>query len=132
IKCSHVFDYLVELSVRQLRVDRQRENFTGRALGLRTASSFVTEVREAGLQVERQRIIDRAADPLLLEETLKLVTPRNAQRVLIENRLVGGINRRQRHAVDTLQSSGVICRIRAALGAPLSEMRELRAEHCGL
>ena len=48
-----------------LRIDRERDHFPGRCLGDRQAAALVAQMREAGLQVQGQRVVDRAADARL-------------------------------------------------------------------
>src|SRR5215831_18568781 len=94
IECPHVVDDLVELVGCELWIDGQRQHFRRRTLRLGVAPGLVAEVREAWLEVQRQRIVDRCADALRLEIILKLVPARDADRVLVEDRLVRRIDER--------------------------------------
>src|SRR5215212_2661889 len=69
----HGADDLVELRARQLRIDGEREHFVRGALRLGAAARLVVQVREAGLKVQRERVVDRRADAALLEMRLQLV-----------------------------------------------------------
>src|SRR5436309_72590 len=50
---------LVELRVRQLGIDGQREHFPRGPLALRALARLVTEVGETGLEMKRKGIVDR-------------------------------------------------------------------------
>src|SRR5207245_2180864 len=89
---SHPFDDFVQLALCQLRIDRQREDLFRRALGFGKRALLVAEVGKAGLQVERQWIVDRASDPAVLEETLKVIATIGANRVLVEYRFIGPLD----------------------------------------
>src|ERR1700761_2735396 len=62
IKSSDRRDDLVELVLCELWVDRQGQHFVRSALRFRTCTLLVAEVGEAGLQVQRQRVVDRCTD----------------------------------------------------------------------
>src|ERR1041385_6502685 len=59
--------------MRQLREPRERQHVPAGPLRLGQAAGFVAQMREAVLEVERHRIIDRAADALGLQVRLQLV-----------------------------------------------------------
>src|SRR5438045_1867363 len=92
IECSHAFGDLVQLALRQLRIDRQRKHLVRGALRFRTCALLVAEVGETGLQVELQRVVDRRSDSALLEETLKFVAAISPNRVLIEDRFIRALD----------------------------------------
>src|SRR5437868_5579874 len=96
IKCPNSAHDLIDLRLRQLRIDRQRQHFLCGAFRLGAASFFISQIGETGLKVQRQRIVNRASDAAILEKTLKLVALGDANRVLIEDRLVRGIDIRRR------------------------------------
>ena len=73
IKLPDGVGHVLELCLRQLGIDRQREHLARRLLGHREPAGLVAQVREARLEMQGHRIIDRAADPLRLEMRLKLV-----------------------------------------------------------
>src|SRR5215208_1890669 len=82
---AYACHHLVQLRLGELREDRQREHFLRRPFALGALAFAVPEVREAGLEVEWQRIVDGGPDTTLLEERLQRVAPRCANRVLIED-----------------------------------------------
>src|SRR2546426_1601943 len=84
---------------------------------------------EAVLEVQRDRIVDRAADALGLQVRLQLVAPLDAQRVLVEDVLIRGIDRRRLHLRQAGQRPGVIGRMLAAPGGPGREVRQLGEQH---
>ncbi len=102
----------------QFGIDRQREHFARGPLRLRARAGLIPEVREAGLEMQRQRVVHRRADAARLEVRLQLVAPLAAQRVLVEDRLVGRVDRRRPHLRHAGQRLGVIGRVRAPPGAP--------------
>ena len=68
--------------------------------------------------------------PLLLQKRLKLVAAVDADRVLVEDRLVGRIDERRRDAGEVREAPVVVVRgVGAPLGAPRREMRQLGAQH---
>src|SRR5262245_62519504 len=69
----------------QLAVDGNREALGRRALGVRKIALTMSEIREAGLQMERNRIVDLVADALLVEMTLQAVAIGDADHELIED-----------------------------------------------
>src|SRR5438034_7630107 len=83
---------------------------------------------EAVLEVQRDRIVDRAADALGLQVRLQLVAPLDAQRVLVEDVLVRGIDRRRLHLRQAGQRPGVIGRMLAAPGGPGRRSEEHTSE----
>src|SRR5688572_9362748 len=88
---AYARDDLVELRAREFREDGERHHLVRGLLGLRAGPFLVAEIREAGLQVERQRIVDRVPDPLRLQMVLERVALGHPDGVLIEDRLVRGI-----------------------------------------
>src|SRR6185369_6931173 len=122
-ECLDARHDFVELLTRQLREDRQRQHFLRGALTLGKLTFLVAEVREAGLEVQRERIVDRRADATFLEERLQRVAlaAGNAQRVLVEDRLVfrRDVRRRDRLCFDQLaEGHVVVCRVLATLRTP--------------
>src|SRR3954464_10117839 len=80
----------VELCARQFRKDGERKHFARGALTLGALTLAIPKVREARLQMERQRVVDGRPDSPVLEEGLQRITTsvRHANGVLIEDRLV--------------------------------------------
>src|SRR6185295_15672779 len=68
----------------QLAVNRNREAFIRRALGVRKFAAAIAEVREARLQVKGHRVVDLVADALLVEVPLERVASWGADHELIE------------------------------------------------
>ena len=62
-ECRNRIHDVLYLCFRQLRENRQRQRFLGSLLGLREVAGSVAQVREALLQVQRQRIVDLRARP---------------------------------------------------------------------
>src|SRR5207247_3044850 len=83
VESTDGLDHAVELPARQLRVHGERQHLAGRPLRRRQATRPVAQMAEAGLQVQRDGIIDRAPDALALEARLQLVPALDAQRVLV-------------------------------------------------
>src|SRR6187551_1247443 len=86
VERAHRGDDFIELALRELRIDRQRDDLCRRALRLGTTSRLVAQVLETGLKVKRQWIIDGRSDALFLQVGLQSVAAGNAERVLIEDR----------------------------------------------
>ena len=76
------------LVVAELGVDGQGEDFGGGLFGVGEVAGFVAEVFERGLQVERDGIVDLAADAQGSEMVAELVAAWRADDVLVED--VGG------------------------------------------
>src|SRR5665647_591682 len=74
IELFHRFDDFVELRLLKLRVNRQRDHLVCRLLALRERTFGISEICEARLQVQRERIVDRVADSLALQMLLKRVS----------------------------------------------------------
>src|SRR3954462_10217959 len=81
---AHPRNDLAELRVTQLGEDLQGEHLGRGALALRALALAVAQVGEARLEVQRERVVDRGADPARLEERLQLVPAGHANRVLVE------------------------------------------------
>src|SRR5215216_1506995 len=71
VELADTRDDFVELRVRQLRVDRQREDFAGGTLRFGRRALLVPQVREAWLQVEGQRVVDGRSDAVRLQVRLQ-------------------------------------------------------------
>ena len=82
--------------------------------------------------MQRQRVVDRAADPLGLEVRLQLVPPRHPDRVLVEDVLVGRVDGRRAHVGVSGERLGVAARALGPGAAPSLEMRQLGQQHRGL
>lgn len=63
IKRLDIVEDVVHLVVRQLQEDGQGQDLLAGALGIREVTFFVPQVLEALLQMQRDGIIDRGADP---------------------------------------------------------------------
>src|SRR6266851_4571575 len=97
IEFPHHPDDLVELTFPQLGIDRKRDNFFCSALALGKLPCSEAEVSEAGLEMKRQRVINRVTDFARLEIRLQIVSPLRTQRVLVVNRNILRIDRRGSH-----------------------------------
>src|SRR5829696_2005064 len=97
---AHRRDDFIELRLRQLGKDRQREHLGRGLLALRALTLAVAEVGEAGLKVQRQRVVDGGPDAALLEERLQCVAARYANGVLVEDRLVLRTHHRRPHVAQ--------------------------------
>src|SRR3954469_10717735 len=115
VESADGIDDFVELAAVEFREDGQRQNFLRRALGFGTAAFAVSEVREARLEMQRQWIVNRRANLLALQICLQVIAPVGANSILVEDRLVLGIDGRGADAIDTGQRLGVVFRILAAL-----------------
>src|SRR5690606_14014211 len=60
-----------DLLVGQLRVDRQRQHFVGRLLGVREVSPAIAELCPGLLQVYRNRVVNARLDTRLLQRPLR-------------------------------------------------------------
>src|SRR5262245_18206972 len=80
--CDRRDDRLLLLR-RQLAVNRDGEALVGGPLRLRERAAPVAEVGEARLQVERHRVIDLVADPLLIEMAFQRVALRRPDDELV-------------------------------------------------
>src|SRR6478672_5783850 len=129
---SDGIDDLVELRVSQLRVDGKRQHLLRRLLGFGALPFFVAEVGETRLEVQRKRIVDRRTDAALFEECLQLVTPLDANGVLVEDRFVRRFDIRRHDVVQLGEGRVVILGVFAPLRAPRGEMRQLGTEDRGL
>src|SRR5690606_36274326 len=87
----------------ELREHGEREDRAARPLRLGERPLPVPEVAEALLQVERDRVVHRAADPALAEEADQVVAAplEDADRVLVEDGLVAGEAHRRADALHT-------------------------------
>src|SRR5690606_33931003 len=95
---------VLSLLFRQLGEDRKRQYLAARLLGLWKLPFAVTEIGEALLQVEGERVVDRRAHATFAQVGDKRVTPsvEHADRVLVVNRFVLGSHGR---GVDAVESS---------------------------
>src|SRR5690349_9658058 len=75
--------HVLQLGFAQLRVDGQRDGLRGGGFGVRAVARLVAEIREAGLQVQRHRVVDLRADALLAQVGLELVALGDADDVLV-------------------------------------------------
>src|SRR5689334_13719305 len=80
IERSDGIDHLVQLRAGELGIDGQRQDLLCRFLRLGALPFPVAEIREARLQVERKRIVDRRTDTAFLEKCLQLVAAFDANR----------------------------------------------------
>src|SRR5687767_6029180 len=125
IELSHCFDDFVELPGGQLGVDRQRDHFFRSLLALGKRALGVAEVLETWLQVQRQRVIHRVADSLRLEMGLEVITPGNADRVLVIDRHVRGVDHRSTYVRRARERRIVVLGVSAPARTPGLEMRKL-------
>ena len=102
---------------------RVAASLTGRLPGA------IAQMGEARLQVQGERIVDRVTDAARLEVRLQIVAPRHANRVLVEDRLVGRIDSRRTDRRIPLEGLVVVRRVAGARGAPLGEVRKLGQQH---
>src|SRR5439155_23437920 len=109
----------------QLREDRQRQDLARGALAHRQASFLISQGSEALLAVERDRVVDRAADALRLEVRQQLVPPLGPPGVLTEDVPVGALHDRRRYPPQPRERLGVVGRLLAALSSPGAEVGEL-------
>src|SRR5579862_742952 len=100
IECTNSAHDLVELTSFQFGIDRERNDLFGGTFGMRTRPLLIAEIREARLKVKRQRIVDRAADLLVREESSQVVPTLHPQGVLIEDRFVGAVHAGRYHVVE--------------------------------
>src|SRR3954463_14956985 len=73
IKLQHGLDHRVLLLAAELGLDGQRDHPLGGRLAGRKRAAPVAQVGEAGLQMQRERIVPRVADAPALERRLQLV-----------------------------------------------------------
>src|SRR5262245_46707561 len=86
---------LVQLGARQFRKHGERDDFLRGAFGFRERSFLVSEVREAWLEMQRQRVVYRRTDLPCRQVLLELVPTLGADGVLVEDRDVLGIDERR-------------------------------------
>src|SRR5439155_19122549 len=94
-----------------------------------------SEIGEAGLQVERHRIVDRVADALLVEMPLQRVALRRAyDELVVDVKTIGGFRGQRDRAVEAggAKELAVPRRVRAAARGPPREVRRLHAKDGGL
>src|SRR5205085_4589778 len=91
-------DDVLLLLGRQLGEHRERERLAGGALGLREVACLVAQVGEAGLQVERDRVVDLRPDAVLSEVFEQRVAApfRDADDVLVDDMARAGRDVRRR------------------------------------
>src|SRR5687767_9675440 len=132
VKVTDGADHFVLLCARELGKDGYRDHFASGSFGFRQRSFLVSEIREARLEVQRQRIVDRVANLLRAQMRLELVAPLDAQRVLVEDRNVIRIDERRRYLRYPGEPLVVVPCVVAPLLAPLLEMAELGMQDRGL
>ena len=88
VKGADGFDDGLLLVVAEFGVDGQGEDFGGGALGVGEVAGLVAQVFERGLQMERDGVVDFAADAMRGEVVAQSVAARGADDVLVED--VGG------------------------------------------
>jgi hypothetical protein len=124
---SHCLDHFVELRRGEFGKNGQRQHFERRAFGLGTLPLQVPEIREARLQVQRERIVDRAADTAILEMRLQRLALRHPDRVLVVDRGVGGIDKRRDYIGEIGERCIVVRSIASPSRTPGFEMRQFGA-----
>ena len=72
-KLSHRIRYLHHGFIRQLRIHRQRQHFAANAFGLRQIAFVVSEIAEAVLHMDGNRIVNAAAYPVGMEIFAQLI-----------------------------------------------------------
>jgi hypothetical protein len=122
--------HFVELRLRELREDWQRQHFARCAFALGALPFPIAEVGETGLQMEREWVIDGRADSTVLEKLLERVTPpiRDTNGVLVEDRLISrrDVWRCQKPAVCEYRQRRIVVRgIGATPCTPRLEVRQL-------
>ena len=75
-----------------LRVDGQCEHLSGGGFADREVASFIPQMSESGLLMERQGIVDFAADLVIAEILPELITARRANDVLVEDMGCAGVD----------------------------------------
>ncbi len=112
----------------------------GGLFGLGEVSGFVAEVGEAGLQVERQGVVDFAADVVVGEVLAEVVAAGGADDVLVEDVSGAGVGVGEDDAVGG-GSAGEVCGLEelvvaggegASFFVPTGEMAEFYLEDGGL
>src|ERR1044071_1281412 len=77
---------IILLFFSQLRINRQRERFFRCRFGLREVTLLVSEILETLLQVQRNRIVDLAADVVALQMLHQRITiSRHTDHVLMKD-----------------------------------------------
>src|SRR5829696_7232050 len=107
----HGRDHRVLLLFRQLGGHRQGQNRIHGRLRSRKTPTAVAEVREAGLEVERQWIVDGVTYPLLLEMGLQLIPLGHTNGVLMKDVVIRRIDRGGADRWVTGKRLCVACRI---------------------
>ena len=79
--------------------------------------------------MERERIVHRVADPLLLQVLLQIIAALRPDRVLVVDALVVPVDHRRPHIGEILERRVVVLRVLPTRRAPPREMRQLRQEH---
>jgi hypothetical protein len=95
-------------------------------------SPLIAQVREAGLEVKGQRIINGVANSSTLQMSLQLIALRYLDGVLVKDVLIGRIGARRAHSRIPLERSIVAQRISLPSLIPTRQMRQLREEYSGL
>jgi len=121
-----------DLLALELRKHRQRENFLCGTLRLREVTRAVAKQGINGLQVERNRVVNGAADVALGQKLLERVATGNANRVLMKDVLRGGGHSRSCDARDFGQELGVFGGVLLTGALPLRQVGELYAKNRGL
>ena len=77
------------------RIDRQSQDFAGNCFGYRTISNLAAQIFETFLQVQTQRIVDRAADVVRLQIALEFIAlAAFDQNTVLVVDVAGGVRRR--------------------------------------
>ena len=126
---------------RELGEDRERERLCGGLLRLREVPDLASEVREALLKVERDRVVDRVADLSLGEAILQRVAaplPHPDDELVEDVETAGRLAREGeppfvvRPAAEIEVKALDLLRVAPATFGPAVEVRELHVEDRGL
>jgi len=83
IECGDLFDHEGLLLFRQLGGNGQGQNFLRCTLGVGKRPLPIAKVGEARLQMQRERVVDLRADPILTQVLAQGVPPRSADDKLV-------------------------------------------------
>ena len=127
-------DDVALFGVGELGIDRQGEGLAGRRFGLRKIARLVAQRGEAGLQVERDRIVDLGADLPRRQMVAKRIAERRGNaddELVVDMEVARPLDRQADHRLQAVrdEQAAVASRNLPAQAGPGVKVAELHPEH---